>query len=193
MTRLRAILHVALVPAFCLLLAVATRAAEESGSAAEQPVVTFKWIHFVIIAIFLVWLFATALPPVFRRSAENIGAAITSATAAKAEAERKLNEAVAKLANLEKEIAAFRAAALREAAAEAERLRKSGQADAEKIAAAGRAEIQAAERAARLELQAIAAKIAVDRAEALLAQQMTPATHDSLFHSFIQALQGRLN
>jgi F0F1-type ATP synthase membrane subunit b/b' len=193
MTRLRALLQLALVPPFCLFLAAATRAAEEGGSTVEQPVVTFKWIHFVIIAIFLMWLFAKALPPVFRRNAEKISAAISSATAAKAEAERKLNEAVAKLANLDKEIAAFRATALREAAAEAERLRKAGQADAGKIAAAGRAEIQAAERAARLELQAIAAEIAVDRAEALLAQQMTPATRDSLFNSFIQTLQRRLN
>ena len=66
--------------------------------------------------------------------------------------------------------------------------------DEEKIAKnSGRAEIQAAERAARLELQAIAAKIAVDRAETLVAQQMTPATQESLFNSFVLTLQGRLN
>jgi F-type H+-transporting ATPase subunit b len=194
MTRFRLFLHLSIAPALFFLIAITTRAAEEGGNAAEQPVgMTFKWIHFVIIAIILVWLFGKALPPTFRRNAETISSAITSATAAKAEADRKLNEASSKLASLEKEITAFRATATREAAAEAERLRKAGQSEAEKIAAAGRAEIQAAERAARLELQAIAAKIAVDRAETLVAQQMTPATQESLFNSFVLTLQGRLN
>jgi F0F1-type ATP synthase membrane subunit b/b' len=194
MTRFRVFLKLSIAPALFFLVAIAARAAEEGGNAAEQPVgLTFKWIHFVIIAIILVWLFGKALPPVFRSNAETISAAITSATAAKAEADRKLNEASSKLANLEKEITQFRVTAAKEATAEAERLRKAGQSEAEKIAAAGRAEIQAAERAARLELQAIAAKIAVDRAEALVAQQMTPATQESLFNSFVLTLQGRLN
>jgi F-type H+-transporting ATPase subunit b len=194
MTRLRLFLHLFIALTFFFLVAMATRAAQEGGNAAEEPVgMTFRWIHFVIIAVILVWVFGKALPPVFRKNAETISAAITAATAAKAEAERKLNQAAFKLANLEKEIAEFRAMAMKEAAAEAERLRKAGQVEAEKIATAARAEIQAAERAARLELQAIAAKIAVDRAEALVEQQMTPATQESLFNSFVLTLQGRLN
>jgi F-type H+-transporting ATPase subunit b len=194
MTRLRLFLHLFIALTFFFLVAMATRAAQEGGNAAEEPVgMTFRWIHFVIIAVILVWVFGKALPPVFRKNAETISAAITAATAAKAEAERKLNQAASKLANLEKEIAEFRAMAMKEAAAEAERLRKAGQVEAEKIATAARAEIQAAERAARLELQAIAAKIAVDRAEALVEQQMTPATQESLFNSFVLTLQGRLN
>jgi F-type H+-transporting ATPase subunit b len=194
MTRLRTFIRLASVPALFLLIAITARAAEEGANAAEQPVgVTFKWIHFVIIAIILVWLFGKALPPVFRGNAETISSAISSATAAKAEADRKLNEAVTKLANLEKEIAEFRVIAARDAAAEAERLRKAALTDAEKVAVAGREEIQAAERAALLELRAIGANSAVDRAEALVAQQMNPATQESLFNSFIQTLQGRLN
>jgi F-type H+-transporting ATPase subunit b len=194
MTRLRLFLNLFMVPAFFFFLAISTRAAEEGGNAAEEPVgMTFRWIHFVIIAIILAWVFGKLLPPTFHKNAETISSEITSATAAKAEAERKLNEAASKLANLEKEIAEFRAMAMKEAAAEAERLHKAGQVEAEKIAAAARAETQAAERAARLELQAIAAEIAVDRAEALVEQQMTPATQESLFESFVLTLQGRLN
>jgi F-type H+-transporting ATPase subunit b len=194
MTRLRLFFKMFIVPALFFLLAVTTRAAEEGGNTAEEPVgVTFRWIHFVIIAIILVWVFGKLLPPTFRNNAETISAEITSATATKAEAERKLNEAASKLANLGKEIAEFHAMAMKEAAAEAERLHKAGQVEAEKIAAAARAETQAAERAARLELQAIAAKIAVDRAETLVEQQMTPATQESLFEGFVLTLQGRLN
>lgn len=194
MIRLRTFIRLASVPALFLLVAITTRAAQEAGNAAEEPVgVTFKWIHFVIIAIILVWLFGKVLPPVFRSNAETISSAITSATAAKAEADRKLNEAVTKLANIDKEIAAFRVVAARDAAAEAERLRKAALTDAEKVAAAGREEIQAAERAALNELKVIGANSAVDRAEALVAQQMNPATQESLFNSFVQTLQGRLN
>jgi|HubBroStandDraft_6_1064221.scaffolds.fasta_scaffold00729_11 F-type H+-transporting ATPase subunit b len=194
MTRLRTFIRLASVPALFLLIAITTRAAQESANAAEEPVgVTFKWIHFVIIAIILVWLFGKALPPVFRSNAETISSAISSATAAKAEADRKLNEAVGKLAHLEREIAEFRVVAARDAAAEAERLRKATVTDAEKVAAAAREEIQAAERAALNELRVIGANSAVDRAEALVAQQMNPATQESLFNSFVQTLQGRLN
>src|SRR5208282_6934816 len=103
----------ALLTAFVLLSSsVLARAAEEGGSAAEQPIGTiFKWIHFVILAGLVYWVFAKLLPPVFRRNADNITAAIAIATAAKAEAEKQFQNAAAKLASLEKEIAEFRAIA----------------------------------------------------------------------------------
>jgi len=170
------------------------RAAEEGGNAAEQPVGTiFKWIHFIILAGLAYWVFARLLPPVFRRNADNIGAAIARATAAKLEAERQVQNAEAKLADLEKEIAEFRAIAQREASAEIERLRTITKNDVEKIGVAAQAEIEAAARAARVELRALAAKLAVDGAESLLAKQMTPSVQEALINQFMQGLQGRPN
>jgi F-type H+-transporting ATPase subunit b len=170
------------------------RAAEEGGSPAEQPVGTaFKWIHFVILAGVAYWVFGKLLPPVFRRTADNISAAIAKAKAAKAEADKKLQDAAAQLANLEKEIAEFRAIAQREASAEIERLRMITKNDVEKIGTAAKAEIEAAERAARVELKALAAKLAVDGAESLLAKQMTPSVQEALISQFVQSLQGRPN
>jgi len=173
---------------------VLARAAEQGGSPAEQPVGTaFKWIHFVILAGLAYWVFAKLLPPVFRRNADNISAAIAKATAAKAEAEKQLQNAAAKLTNLEKEIAEFRAIAQREASAEIERLRMITKSDLEKIGTAAKAEIEAAERAARVELKALAAKLAVDGAESLVARQMTPSVQEALISQFVQSLQGRPN
>jgi len=170
------------------------QAVEEGGNAAEGPVGTvFKWIHFVILAGLGYWVFAKLLPPVFRRNADNISAAIAKATAAKAEAEKQLENAVAKLANLEKEIAEFRAIAQREASAEIARLRLITTGDVEKIGLAASAEIEAAERAARVELKALAAKLAVDGAESLVVKQMTPGVQESLISQFVQGLQGRPN
>jgi F-type H+-transporting ATPase subunit b len=169
-------------------------AADEGGNAAEQGAGTiFKWIHFVILAIALYWLFKKVLPPVFRHNADNISAAIAKATAAKADAERQLKEAAEKLASLEREVAHFRAQAQKEAAADLERLRAVTTSDVEKISIAARAEIEAAERAARVELKALGARLAVDRAEMLVAKQLTPAVQEAMINHFVQSLQGRPN
>jgi len=173
---------------------VLARAAEEGGSAADQPVGTvFKWIHFVILAGLVYWVFAKLLPPVFRRNADNISAAIAKAAAAKADAEKQFQNAAAKLASLEKEIAEFRAIAQREASAEIARLRRVTKGDVERIGVAAKAEIEAAERAARVELKALAAKLAVDGAESLLVKEMTPSVQEALISQFVESLQGRPN
>jgi F-type H+-transporting ATPase subunit b len=168
--------------------------AEEGGSPANQPIgLKFKWIHFVIISLLVLWLFGKALPPIFRRNADSVSSAIAKATAARAEADRHLKEAAFKMASLEKEIKELRAIAEREAKAEAERLKDATQSDAAKIGLAANAEIEAAERAARAELKSLAAKMAVDGAESLVAQQMTPAVQETLIHNFVQSMQGRPN
>jgi len=194
MKRILQMLRGALPLGASLLFAIAARASEEhEGTAEGQNVLLFKWIHFVMLAAVLVWLFKKVLPPIFRRKADIISEAIAKATAAKAEAERQLKEAAGKLAHLEQEVAEFRLAAQKEALAELERLRKLTQLDVEKIGHAAKAEMEAAERAARVELTALAARLAVDGAELLVAKQMTLAVQDALIRNFVESLQGRPN
>jgi F-type H+-transporting ATPase subunit b len=177
-----------------LFTALTAHAAEEGGNATtERANEIFKWINFAIVAGLLGWVFLKLTPPFFRKNAENISSAITKATAAKAEADRQLRDAEGKLARLEQEVAHLRATAQREAAAEAERLRASTQSDIQKVGLAAKAEIEAAERAARLELKAIAANLAVDGAESLLAKQLTPQAQVSLVTAFVKSLEGRPN
>jgi F-type H+-transporting ATPase subunit b len=180
---------------FLLFFAVlGVRAAEEGGPAAtEQANEIFKWINFAIVAGLVAWVFLKLTPPFFRKNAEAISSAITNATTAKSEADRQLRDAEKKLASLEQEVQQLRAAAQREASAEAERIRDLTQIDVQKIAAAASAEIEAAERAARLELKAIAANLAVDGAETLLARQLTPQAQESLVAAFVKSLEGRPN
>lgn len=169
-------------------------AAQEEPNPAEQHVgATFKWIHFVILAVALYWLFTKVLPPIFRRNADNISSAISKATAARNEAEKQLKKAEAMLANLEQEVAQFRAVAQKEATAELDRLRAMMKTDAERIGQAARAEIEAAERAARVELKQLAAKLAMDRAESLVAKELTPALQEAMISHFVQSLEGRPN
>jgi len=194
MTRNRWVLFAAGVLFVSLFATINLQAAEESGNAAvERATEIFKWINFAIVAAVIVWVFGKLLPPVFRKKAEAIGSAITNATNAKAAADAQLREAESKLGNLEKEVAELRAFAERESAAEVERLRAATQSDAQKIAAAAKAEIEAAERAARLELKALAANLAVDGAETLLAKQLTPKAQESLISNFVKSLEGRPN
>jgi F-type H+-transporting ATPase subunit b len=177
---------------FCV--ALSAHAAEEGGNATtERMNEIFKWINFAIVAAALFWLFAKKLPAWFRRNAETISSAITKATAAREEAERLVREAETKLANLKQEIAELQATARHEAAEEGERIRALAQSDAKKVGIAAQAEIEAAERAARLELKALAAALAVDGAETLLAKQLTPAAQESLMDNFVKSLEGRPN
>jgi F-type H+-transporting ATPase subunit b len=181
-----------LVFLFCV--ALNGHAAEESGSAAnERANEIFKWINFAIVAAAVIWLFAMKLPAAFRGNAEKISSAITKATAAKEEAERQVREAETRLANLKQEIAALQATAKSEGADEGERIRALAQSDVKKVGIAAQAEIEAAERAARLELRALAASLAVDGAETLLAKQLTPAAQESLMDNFVKSLEGRPN
>jgi F-type H+-transporting ATPase subunit b len=177
-------------------LAFATLSCAAQETASTPHVVSpdsLKWVHFAILAILAYWLFGKVLPPKFRNNAENISSAITKATAAKAEAERQLQEAAAKLASLDREVAQFKAQAQKDAAAELERLHAATKADAEKISSAAKAEIAAAERAARVELKELAAKQAMDQAESLIVKELTPALQESMLGDFVQSLQGSPN
>ncbi len=176
-----------------LFFAAAARAADEGGGASAAPTELFKWINFAIVAAAVIWLFAKVLPPKFRANAENISSTITKAQAAKAEADRKLRDAEQRLVRLEEEVRGLRQQAQKDAAAEAERIRALAKSDAEKVAISAKAEIEAAERAARIELKSLAAKLAVDGAEALLAKQLTPQTQDALIAGFVKSLQGSPN
>jgi F-type H+-transporting ATPase subunit b len=192
----RALRILLVVGAFSVMLfaAGAARAEEDTNNARTQSAQEiFKWINFAIVAGSAVWLFGKVLPPKFRGNAEKINSAIAKATEAKAESDRLLREAEHKLANLEKVVAALQSEAQAQTRNEVERLRAATQADEEKIAAAVIAEIAAAERAARLELKALAAQLAVDGAESLLAKQLTPKVQESLVSAFVKTLETRPN
>jgi F-type H+-transporting ATPase subunit b len=179
-----------------MLFAAGTARAEEettNNARTQSAQEIFKWINFAIVAGVAVWLFGKVLPPKFRGNAEKINSAIAKATEAKAESDRLLREAEHKLANLEKVVAALQSEAQAQTRNELERLRAATQADEEKIAAAVIAEIAAAERAARLELKALAATLAVDGAESLLAKQLTPKVQESLVSAFVKTLETRPN
>lgn len=171
------------------------RAAEGSEpDPAETPVgILFRWLNFLLVFGAAAYLIAKKAPGWARGRAEAISQAIIEAAAAKSQAEHQLRDAEDKLKRVGQEIAELRAAAQHESVAEAHRLRAATWDEIDRIARAAQAEIEAAERAARMELKALAARLAVERASALLERQLTPRAQASLFRSFVDSLPRSAN
>ena len=175
---------------FLLVVALPALAAEGGEeNPAESPLgMGFRWVHFAILAAGLLYLMLKKAPTFFRGRADAIVSSISESRSLKQDAERILRTAEGKLARLEQEVAEFRAGAQRDAAAEAERIRAAARDEAGKIERAAQAEMEAAERAARIELRAVAARLAVERGEALIRAQITPEKQAALFRSFVENL-----
>lgn len=186
--RMSAVLLLAMA---CLVLATPAFASEEGKK--EDPANTtlgwtFRWINFAVVAVSLGYLLVKKAPPFFRGRAAKIVSAISESKQIKEEADRRLREAEEKLARLDQEVAELRVVAKKDAEAEAARIRLLAREEEKKVQHAGQAEMEAAERAARMELKATAAKLAVDRAEALIRKQMTPEAQAGLVKAFVENL-----
>ena len=176
-----------------LLAAAPAFAQEDQPSPADSHVGwVFRWLNFAIVLGLAIWALSKA-GPYFRNHAQEISEKVAEGTRAREAAEADRRTAQAKLAGIDAEAAAMRTEAKRGAQAETERLRAQAKAEAEAIERSAQAEIEAAERAARLELKALAARIAVEGAEAVLRSELTPKTEAALFGNFVAELEGSRN
>jgi F-type H+-transporting ATPase subunit b len=148
---------------------------------------TFRWINFALVAALIIWGFSKAVPH-FRSNAADISQKIAEGKRAREAAEKQRAEAKAKLAGIPQEVEAIRADAKRSTQLEGERLRALAKRDAEMIEHAGQEEIAATERASRMELKALAARLAIERAEAVLRRDLSDADEASLFRAFVAEL-----
>lgn len=174
-------------------LAAPAQAAVEGDPVQTATGWVFRILNFLVVFGGLAYVLRRFGLPFFTRRSERIAHAIAEASRMRQAAEAELRAIEEKLNGLEAEIAELRSQAQREAAREAERIRELARKEAEKIHRAAQAEIAAAERAAELELKAFAARIAVERAEAILRKQMNPAAQAKLFHSFVSELTRSTN
>lgn len=177
-----------------MLFAAAPALAQEGSSSLTDSTSgwAFRWINFGLLVAILVYAFAKAAPK-FRKNSEEISRKIAEGTRAREAAEQQRREVRTKMAGIDAEVAAMREDAKRGAEAEAERIRALARSEAEMIERAAQAEIAAAERASRLELRATAARLAVERAERLLREQLTPGDESALFRTFVAELERGAN
>jgi F0F1-type ATP synthase membrane subunit b/b' len=179
---------------FLLLVVLPVMAEENETPAAETGTgYIFRWLNFAIVFAGIAYAAVKWGGPYFRAHAEEISRKIAEGARAREAAERQRKEIEEKLAGLDDEIKRLRAEAKRDAEAEAKRLRDVARAEAEKIEHAALMEIEAAGRAAHLELKALAARLAVERAEVMLRKEMTPQAEAGLFQTFVAELERSVN
>lgn len=179
---------------FLLLAAAPALAQEGEASPADSPVGwVFRWLNFALVFGAIAYAIRKWGAPYFREHAEEISRKIAEGARAREAAERQRREIQAKLAGLEDEIKRLREEGKRDAEAEAQRLRDMERTERERIERAARAEIEAAEREGRMELKILAARRAVELAEALLRQSLTPKADEMLFEGFVAELRESLN
>jgi F0F1-type ATP synthase membrane subunit b/b' len=172
---------------FLALPALAAEGAEPDP--ADSPTgLIFRWLNFVLVFGGIAYLIGKYGGAFFSGNAKEIAASIVQASAAKAEADRELHQAVLKVEHLDQDVADMRAEARRNWDAEAERLAASGKAEIEKIAHAAQEELAASERAAQQEVREMAASLAVERAAALVRSKMNAEVRARMFQSFIGEL-----
>ncbi len=179
---------------FLLWAAAPVLAQEGEASPADSPTGwIFRWLNFALVfggIAYAIWKWGA---PYFRQQTEEISRKIAEGARAREVAERQRREIQAKLAGLEDEINKLRVEGKRDADAEAQRLLDMERVERERIERAARAEVEAAEREGRMELKILAARRAVELAEALLRQSLTPKADEMLFKGFVTELQENLN
>jgi len=185
--------RLSVLAAFVFLAVTPALAQEASPSPVDSTTgLVFRWINFAIVVALLVYASRKAAPH-FRANRELISQKIAEGTRAREAAEQRRREVEEKMKGLGAEIDRIRADAKRDGDAEAIRLRASSKEDAQKIERAAQAEIAAAERAARIELKILAARMAVERAETLLRDELTPSVETVLFRGFVEDLNRSAN
>jgi F-type H+-transporting ATPase subunit b len=179
---------------FLAVAAVPVFAQEGEASPADSNTGwVFRWLNCALVFSAIAYCIVKYAAPAFRAQAEEISRKIAEGVRAREAAERQRREIKTKLEGLEREIEQLRADAKRDAEAEAQRLRDLGRAEAEKIELAARGEIDAAARAGRMELKALGARLAVERAEVLLQQELAPKSEAALLRTFIAELERSVN
>ena len=176
--------------AFLAAFSIPALAQESSSDASSMTLDTvFRWLNFLLVFGGLVYVVVKFGAPYFRGRADETAKSIEEASQSRAAAEREFRQAEHKLATIASEIEEERRNAVRDSGTDRERIKALARTEVEKINQAARAEIAAAERAGAQELRAIAARLATERAAALIREQMNDAAEEALFEAFVVELE----
>jgi len=148
----------------------------------------WSFINFAV----LLWILNKLLfQPLIKRTAEKhdtVKAEIDKATAAREEAEAVLAEYKGRIARLDDEIAELMADAKTKAEADRKRMVEAAEREAEQIKATARSVAEREANARRRQLEAEIVDRAVERAEALIRQKITPADQRSMVDRYVDQL-----
>ena len=148
----------------------------------------YKIINFVILVGGLAYLLRKPLVEFLAQRSAAIRKSLDEGRKALEVSQAQLQAVEEKLARLQEEIAAFRAAAAREMEVERKHLQEMAAAEAEKMLQATRAEMETATKAAMLELRQYAGQQAVELAEQMIRERLDEGGRQRLFNQLLAKL-----
>lgn len=169
-----------------------TKLVEATARALHLPVETtargLEYINFAIIFLAIAIPLVRILPKALHRRKEQLGKDLESARKVSEDANARMGAVEAKLANLDKEIAKFRAEVEQEMVEDERRIKVSLEEEKTRIVASAEQEITAAAAHAQRGLQSFAAELAIDQAAKQLV--LTPEADRALIAEFIKSANG---
>ena len=168
--------------------ATATEHHGEEGGGKHEPSPIYRWINFAILVAGLGFVLRKPLAQFFAERTALIRKGLEDGRSALAAADEKLRVVEQKLQGFEKEMAEFRAAALKEMEEEHARMRQATAHEAERLMESVRVQMDVAGKQARLELRLYAAERAVELAGKVIAGRMDDAREKRLVGQFVETL-----
>jgi F-type H+-transporting ATPase subunit b len=167
----------------------AEKAAEKPESFAERYELELKWANFLLLAGVLGYMIGKNAGPFFAARSSSIRKDLDESEQKRQDALAQAAAVDARLADLDKEIAALRGESQAQSQAENERMAQHTAAEIAKIQAHAEQEIASAGKAARMELKRYSAQLAVELAEKKVRERMTPETQSELVRTFVRDLK----
>lgn len=158
------------------------------GMTTEQASTAFQWANFGILAVLVLWFLVKTLPGVFRGRNTAIQKHLVDARTATEEASVRLSSVEERLSKLDGQIAAMKAQAEKDSAADEQRIKASVEEEKQKILTSAEQEIAAATIQAQRQLQQYAAELAIEQAARKLV--VSAETDRLLVQSFARRLAG---
>ena len=155
---------------------------EHAGVAAKT--LALQLLNFGVLLFILIWFGGRALRKAFRSRHDRLKADIESAAGQRALAEQRFHEQDARLANLEQELVALRAAVHEEGERERARLLAGAEEKAKRIQDETRFQLDQQVKEAELRLRAEVASTAVKLADELLRRSVNPDDERRLAQDF---------
>ncbi|MGA3167489.1 MAG: hypothetical protein ABSF14_15405 [Terriglobia bacterium] len=165
-------------------------AAEEKGQEPARELL-YKVINFALLAGGLGYVLRKPAADFFRSRSASIQKSLEEGRKVLETSEAQLHAVEEKLVHLEEEIAAFKASADREMAAELRRLEQATAEEAARILEAAHAQLDTAVRGAKLELKNYAAQQAVTLAEGLIRERLDEPGRRRLVNQFVATLEAK--
>jgi F-type H+-transporting ATPase subunit b len=158
------------------------------GLNADQAATAFEFFNFALLALGVGWVMVRMLPKTFRDRNSAIQKHLVDARTATEEATARLSSVEERLSKLDDQIAAMRAQAELDSAADEQRIKASVEDEKKKILAAAEQEISSATVQAQRAIQQYAAELAIDQAAKKLV--VSAETDRLLIQGFARRLAG---